>query len=324
MRALVTGATGFVGRRLLGKLDHPIVLSRNPQRAREELMDYPVTVHGWNPTEEPAPAEAFEGVDVVFHLAGESIADGRWTAAKKQRLHDSRVLGTRNLVAALLKTGQAPAPVAFPKTGLSSGVHDSEPVSVSRVLVSASAIGYYGDRGEQELRESAAPGEGFLPDLCVAWEREAREAESAGVRVVSPRIGLVLNPGGGALGKMLPLFRAGLASPLGNGRQYMSWIHIDDLIRLLLFAAEHGNVAGPVNATAPHPVTNRDFTRILAKVLHRPALLPPVPKFALRLSMGEFANVLFESQRVIPAAAEQYGFQFQHPELEQALKHLLA
>lgn len=313
MRALVTGATGFVGQRLLAELDHPIVLSRNPQRAREELKDFAVTVHGWNPTEEPAPAEAFEGVDVVFHLAGESIADGRWTAAKKQRLHDSRVLGTRNLVAAMRAS----------KTGLSPNVHAPEPVPFSGVLVSASAIGYYGDRGDQELRESAVPGEGFLPDLCVAWEREAREAESAGVRVVSPRIGLVLNPGGGALGKMLPLFRAGLASPLGNGRQYMSWIHIDDLIRLLLFAAEHGNVAGPVNATAPHPVTNRDFTRILAKVLHRPTLLPPVPKFALRLSMGEFADALFESQRVIPAAAEQYGFQFQHPELEQALKNLL-
>lgn len=308
MRALVTGATGFVGRRLLAQLDHPIVLSRNPQRAREELMDYPVTVYGWNPTEEPAPAEAFEGVDVVFHLAGESIADGRWTAAKKQRLRDSRVLGTRNLVAVLrdLKTK-----------------HAAEPVRLPQVLVSASAIGYYGDRGDQELRESAAPGEGFLPELCVAWEREAREAESAGVRVVSPRIGLVLDPAGGALGKMLPLFRAGLASPLGNGRQHMSWIHIDDLVRLLLFAAEQSSVTGPVNATAPHPVTNRDFTRILAKALHRPTLLPPVPKFALRLSMGEFANALFQSQRVVPSAAEQYGFQFQHPELKEALKHLL-
>ena len=308
MRALVTGATGFVGRRLLAKLDHPIVLSRKPQRAREELMDYPVTVYGWNPAEEPAPAEALEGVDVVFHLAGESIADGRWTAAKKQRLRDSRVLGTRNLVAVLrdLKTKHAAEQVRLPQT-----------------LVSASAIGFYGDRGDQELRESDAPGEGFLPELCVAWEREAREAESVGVRVVSPRIGLVLDPAGGALGKMLPLFRAGLASPLGNGRQYMSWIHIDDLIRLLLFAAEQNSVTGPVNATAPHPVSNRDFTRILAKVLHRPTLLPPVPKFALRLSMGEFADALFDSQRVIPAAAEQHGFPFQHPELEDALKHLL-
>jgi uncharacterized protein (TIGR01777 family) len=299
MRALVTGATGFIGRKLLARLEHPTVLSRDARRGQDQLRDFQVTVHGWNPLDQTAPAAAFEGVDAVFHLAGESIADGRWTSAKKQRLHDSRVLGTRNLVVTLGQMANPP-----------------------QVLVAASAIGYYGDRGDQPLRESDAPGEGFLPELCVAWEREAKGAASVGVRVVHPRIGIVLSPDGGALAKLLPLFRKGMASPLGNGRQYMSWIHIDDLLDLLVFAAAQEAFTGPVNATAPHPVTNREFTQTLAAVLHRPIFLPPVPKFALRLSMGEFADSLFQSQRVLPAAAEQAGFRFQHPELDGALKHL--
>jgi uncharacterized protein len=278
-----------------------MVLSRDVQRAEHELQDFPVTVHAWNPVDQPAPAAAFEGVDAVFHLAGESIAEGRWTSAKKQRLHDSRVLGTRNLVATLGQLADPP-----------------------RVLVSASAIGYYGDRGDQPLRESDTPGEGFLSELCVAWEREAQAAGSVGVRVVHPRLGIVLSPDGGALAKLLPLFRKGMASPLGQGRQYMSWIHIDDLLDLLVFAAEQDAVTGPVNATAPYPVTNREFTKMLAAVLHRPVWLPPVPKFALRLTMGEFADSLFQSQRVLPAAAEQAGFRFQHPQLDGALQHLLA
>jgi uncharacterized protein len=300
MRALVTGATGFVGRKLLSRLERPVVLSRDRQRAERALRDFQVTVHQWDPIAEPAPAAAFEGVDTVFHLAGESVAEGRWTAAKKQRLHDSRVVGTRHLARTLAQLADRP-----------------------QVLVSASAVGYYGDRGDRMLRESESPGEGFLSDLCVAWEREAKAAEDSGLRVVHPRIGIVLSPDGGALTKLLPLFRKCLASPLGNGRQYMSWIHIDDLLDLLLWVAGQAAIAGPVNATAPHPVTNRDFTKTLAGVLRRPVLLPPVPKFALRLSMGEFADSLFQSQRVLPAVAEEAGFQFQHPTLEDALKHLL-
>jgi uncharacterized protein len=300
MRALVTGATGFVGRKLLSRLERPVVLSRDRQRAERALRDFQVTVHQWDPIAEPAPAAAFEGVDTVFHLAGESVAEGRWTAAKKKRLHDSRVLGTRHLVGTLAQLADRP-----------------------QVLVSASAIGYYGDRGDQMLRESESPGEGFLSDLCVAWEREAKAAEDSGLRVVNPRIGIVLSPDGGALAKLLPLFRKCLASPLGHGRQTMSWIHIDDLLELLLWVVGQATIAGPVNATAPHPVTNRDFTRTLAGVLRRPVLLPPVPKFALRLSMGEFADSLFQSQRVLPAVAEEAGFPFQYPNLEDALKHLL-
>jgi len=301
MRALVTGATGFVGRHLLALLDRPVVLSRDAQRARENLCEFEVTAYDWDPTREPAPAAAFDGVQTVFHLAGESIAEGRWTTAKKQRLRDSRVLGTRNLVATLRQLTDGP-----------------------RVLIAASAIGYYGERGDQVLSESETPGEGFLPELCVDWEHEAWQAQSHGVRVVNPRLGLVLSTDGGALGKMLPLFRYGMASPLGNGRQWMSWIHVVDLVRLLVFAAEHDTVQGPLNATAPNPVTNREFTKKLAAALHRPAFLPPVPRFALHLALGQFADALLESQRVVPTAAEQAGFRFQHPELREALQHLLA
>ncbi len=301
MRALVTGATGFVGRKLLARLDDPVVLSRDAQRARQELQAFHPTVFPWEPAKQAAPAEAFEGVDVVFHLAGESVADGRWTASKKQRLQDSRILGTRNLVATIAERNQPP-----------------------RVLISASAIGYYGDRGDQELLEQDAPGEGFLADLSVAWERESQKAAAASVRVVNPRIGIVLSPDGGALQRLLPIFRKGMGSPLGHGRQYMAWIHIDDLLDLMLLAAEQESISGPVNATAPHPVTNRDFTKILAATLHRPCIMPAVPKFALRLSLGEFAESLFHSQRVIPDVAEQAGFQFRYPHLEDALQHLLA
>jgi uncharacterized protein len=237
---------------------------------------------------------------VVFHLAGESIAQGRWTAEKKKRLRESRVQGTRNLVATLEKLTDRP-----------------------RVLVSASAIGYYGDRGDQELVETDPPGSDFLADICVDWEAVAREAESLGIRVVHPRIGIVLGTAGGALAKLLPIFRAGLASPLGNGQQWMSWIHQDDLAALMMFAAERDDLRGPVNATAPHPVTNRQFTKILAEVLHRPALLPAIPKFALRMSMGEFAEALVASQRVLPARAQTAGFAFGHPDLRAALEQVL-
>jgi uncharacterized protein len=300
MRALVTGATGFVGRKLLARLQDPVVLSRDAQRARQNLQAFHPTVFPWNPADQAAPAQAFEGVDVVFHLAGESVADGRWTAAKKQRLQDSRILGTRNLIATIAELDQPP-----------------------QVLISASAVGYYGDRGDQKLVESDAPGEGFLADLSVAWEMEAQKAAASSVRVVNPRIGIVLSPDGGALARLLPIFRKGMGSPLGDGHQYMAWIHIDDLLDLMLLAAEQESISGPLNATAPHPVTNRDFTKTLAAVLHRPLLLPPVPKLALRLSMGEFADSLFHSQRVLPNVAEQAGFPFRYPQLDVALQQLL-
>jgi uncharacterized protein (TIGR01777 family) len=297
MRALVTGATGFIGRRLCAHLERPVVLSRDPDRAREALGD--VEAFAWDAEAGPPPAEAFRGVEAVFHLAGDPVGDARWSDEKKRRIRESRVLGTRRLVGAI-------------------GTLDAPP----RVLVSASAVGIYGARGEEVLDESSPPGDDFLADVCRAWESEALAARARGVRVVNPRIGIVLGEGGGALAKMLPLFKLCLGGRLGDGRQWMPWVHVDDVVGIMRFAAERADVEGPINAVAPAPVTNRDFTRALAHVLGRPAVLP-APAFALRLGVGEFARVLLGSQRVVPRAAERAGYRFQHPEIEAALRAIL-
>ncbi|MFM9196909.1 MAG: TIGR01777 family oxidoreductase [Planctomycetia bacterium] len=299
MKALVTGATGFVGPRLLRLLDAPVVLSRNPERARAALGPLAGPLYRWDPMQGPPPAEAFEGVDVVLHLAGESVAEGRWTAAQKARIRDSRVVGTRHLVAGLAQAAVKP-----------------------RVFVSASAVGYYGDRGDEELTESSTPADDFLARVCVEWEREAVAAESHGVRVVTARTGIVLGAGGGALGKMLTPFKLGAGGPLGNGRQWMPWIHVADLARLYLHAAEHESIRGPMNAVAPHSVRNSEFTKALGRQLHRPAFMP-APYLGLRLLFGEFAKVLFASQRVIPRVALDTGFVFQYPEIAAALREIL-
>jgi uncharacterized protein len=298
MRALVTGATGFVGHRLLAHLETPVVLSRDGAKAERELAQFGVKAYSWNPTAEPAPAEAFAGVDAVFHLAGEPVA-GRWTSAKKIRMRESRTTGTRNLVATLAALPVKP-----------------------KVLVSASAVGYYGDRGDEVLTESAAPAGDFLAELCQGWEREALAAEAHGIRVATIRTGIVLGEHGGALAKMLTPFYLGAGAPLGNGRQYMPWIHIEDLVRMMLFAAEHDNVRGPLNGAAPHPVTNREFTKALGRAIHRPTFMPPIPRFMLRLMFGEFGNIMLTSQRTTPRAAEQAGFKFTYPELEPALQNI--
>ena len=299
MRALVTGATGFVGHRLLGHLESPVVLSRDGGKAEHDLARFAVKGFSWNPQAEPPPAAAFEGVDTVIHLAGEPVASGLWTSAKKVRLRDSRIAGTRNLVATLGKLPVKP-----------------------KVLVSASAVGYYGDRGDEVLDESAAPSSDFLGEVCQGWEREALAAQAFGIRVVIIRVGIVLGEKGGALAKMLTPFYLGAGSPLGNGRQYMAWIHIEDLVRIMLFAAEHHAVSGPLNGTAPNPVTNRQFTRTLGRVLRRPTFLPAVPGFMLRLMLGEVSSILLNSQRAIPQAAEQAGFKFAYPQLEGALDNI--
>jgi uncharacterized protein (TIGR01777 family) len=300
MRALVTGATGLVGRKLLSRLVRPVVLSRNAAEARARLGRDDVTVFAWDPLREPAPAEAFEDIDAVFHLAGESVAQGRWTADKKARIRDSRVVGTQNLVAAIRQLARSP-----------------------RALVSASAVGYYGDRGDEILDETAVPGGDFLAEVSVAWEREAQAAADAGIRVVNPRIGIVLSRDGGALPMMLTPFRLGLGSPLGSGRQWMPWIHIDDLIGLLLLAAERDDLQGPLNATAPNPATNRDFTRALGRAVHRPTFLPAIPGAVLRLGLGQFAGVLLASTRAVPRRAQAAGYTFEHPHLEEALLSLV-
>ncbi len=300
MRALVTGATGFVGKRLLSKLDRPVVLSRNVAKAENSLAKYGAKAFPWNPQEQPAPAEAFDGIDAVFHLAGEPVAEGRWTAAKKERLRESRVVGTRNLVTTLRALGNRP-----------------------KVLVSASAVGYYGNRGDEQLDEKSPPRNDFLAEICTSWEREAIEAREFGMRVVPIRVGIVLGEGGGAMSKMVTPFHFGLGAPLGNGKQYMPWIHLDDLVEMMLFAATHEHVTGALNGSAPNPVTNREFTNTLGKVLGRPTFMPGVPRFALRTMIGEFADVLLTSQRAFPAAAVAAGYRFGYPELEPALRQIL-
>ncbi len=296
MRALVTGATGFIGRRLVARIEHPVVLSRRPVDARTLFPD--AKVFAWDPEAGPPPAAALEGVEAIFNLAGESVAGGRWTAQRKKRIRRSRVEGTRNLVRAIESLKQRP-----------------------RALVSASAVGYYGSCGDEVLTETAKPGNDFLAEVCAAWEAEANRAVSLGVRVVTPRIGIVLGKNGGALERMLPPFKMGLGGRLGSGRHWMPWIHIDDLIEILLFIGRF-KVSGAINAVGRMPVMNREFTRALSAALHRSALIP-VPEFALRLMFGELASVLLASQRVVPEAAVKAGIRFKYTSLGDALEEIL-
>jgi uncharacterized protein (TIGR01777 family) len=273
----LTGASGFIGRALAGRLTaagHEV----RPLKLREE--------------------QSVPACDAVVHLAGESVAQ-RWTTEAKRRILASRTDGTRRLIAELEKL---PAP--------------------PRVLVCASAIGFYGSRGDEILDEKSAPGDGFLARVCVQLERAADPAAALGIRVVKLRIGVVLGPGGGALARMIPAFRLGVAGRLGSGRQWMSWIHLADLLALIEFALANGIISGPVNATAPNPVTNAQFTAGLARALKRPAFVP-APAFALKLMFGEMASMLLEGQRVLPRAALEAGFSSSYPELGPALRSLL-
>lgn len=306
MQALVTGATGFVGKRLLAQLERPRVLTRDPAKARESLARFGATPFAWNPAEGLPPAAAFEGVDVVIHMAGEPVAEGRWTAEKKERIRASRVLGTKHLVTALAALPAATRP---------------------KTLISYSAIGIYGDRGDEWLTEASPPPTGwrddFLAEVCVAWEEAAKPVTDLGMRLVMPRVGIVLGENGGALAQMLTPFRFGLGSPIGSGEQWMSWIHIDDMVGLTLFAASHKSVSGPVNAVSSDPVKNREFTYALGRALNRWTFLPPVPGFMLNLLLGEFAQVLLASQRVVPTALQEAGYKFQFTDLDAALTDIL-
>jgi uncharacterized protein (TIGR01777 family) len=294
MRALVTGATGFLGRRLVRALDRPVILSRRPESAKRILGD--LEIHAWEPIEGPPPGEALGEVEVIFHLAGEPVAAGRWNAKRKGLIRESRVRGTQNLVTAIES-------------------HQLKP----KVLVSGSAVGYYGSRGEEILEESASPGTDFLSEVCIAWEAEARRAAALGTRVVTPRIGLVLGPAGGALARMLTPFKLGLGGKLASGEQWMPWIHIDDIVGLFLHAAERSEILGPMNAVAPSPVRNSEFTRTLARVLGRPAVFP-VPALALKIIFGELASALLASERVVPHVAEETGYRYRYSSLEEALR----
>jgi len=297
MKALVTGATGFIGSALVRRLGGAVVLTRDPEKAKRVLGN--IEAIAWAPTAGPAPAEVFRGVDAVFNLMGDPIAKGRWSPEKLRRIRESRVVGTRNLVLGLL--GANPRP---------------------KVLVSASAIGYYGSRGDEVLDESSSNGSDTLAGVCREWEAEAVKARDAGVRVVCVRNGIVLRKGGGALEQMLLPFRLGLGGRLGTGKQWMSWIHLDDLLGIYLLAAEKAEMSGPVNGTAPNPVTNAEFTRVLAAALHRPAVFP-VPGVAIRAAFGGVAEVMLGSQRVRPAAVETAGFRFAHPDLGETFKDIL-
>ena len=297
MKITISGASGFIGRRLLktlGSEGHTLqVLSRHAGTN----MPPNVKVWAWDPAKGEPPAEALRDADAVVHLAGEPVAQ-RWNDETKRKIRDSRVLGTRNMVQAFGKLNKPPA-----------------------TLICASAIGYYGARGDEVLSEDAPAGTGFLSDVCREWESEALKAESLGVRVVRPRIGIVLDARGGALLKMLPPFRMGVGGKIGSGQQWMSWIHLDDLVGLFRLALET-RISGALNGVAPAPVSNQDFTKALAAAVHRPAIFP-VPGIALKILFGEMSEVLLASQRVVPRAAEAAGYRFQYPQLGPALGDLL-
>jgi uncharacterized protein (TIGR01777 family) len=321
MRVTLTGATGLIGPRVVRALrtrgDEVTVLSRDPTRAQARLDQQtqqpppsqatpserpqtPLRTIGWDPLREPAPGEALEGRDAIVHLAGENVAQ-RWTAKAKRAIHESRVTGTKHLVQGMESLGS----------------------NCPRVLVSGSAIGYYGAHGDEPIDEEAPPGVGFLAQTCDAWETEAQAAERLEVRVVRVRTGVVLDRDGGALAKMLPPFKLGVGGAVAGGRQYISWIHTDDVAGIVLDALDHEQWQGAINATAPEPQRNRDFSKALGRALHRPSLLP-VPGVALQAMYGEMAEIVTTGARVLPAKALVLGYEFRYPKLDPALRAALA
>src|SRR6201996_5488127 len=296
MRVLITGATGTIGLAVVDALrergDEVAALTRDPERGERVLGDG-VEVHPWAaPTSAPPPADALAGIDGVIHLLGEPVAQ-RWTDAAKQRIRDSRVMGTRMLVTALASIAEGAGP---------------------RVLGSQSATGYYGPRDDTPLDEQAPAGHDFLAGVVAAWEREAASAAPR-MRVVLTRTGVVLSPSGGALAKMLPLFRLGGGGPVAGGQQYVPWIHLTDVVAGILYALDNEGASGPVNVTAPNPVTNAELSHALGHALGRPALLP-VPGVAVSLLYGEMAEMVTTGQRAIPARLEELGYSFRHRDVE--------
>jgi len=295
MKILVSGSHGLVGRALttsLANSGHEIV-SLVRQSANDSEIE-------WDPNQGRINGQQLEGFDVVVHLAGESIASGRWTEEKKRKIRESRVQGTELLSSALARLSQPPP-----------------------TFISASAIGFYGNRGDELLTEKSTPGEGFLPEVCVAWEKATGQAEAKGIRTIHARFGIILDEKGGALERMLTPFRMGVGGKVGNGKQWMSWIALDDVINALRFLIDEPGSEGAVNFTAPNPVTNADFTEALGNVLSRPTLLS-VPAFAARLAFGEMADeLLLSSARVEPGRLKENGYEFKHPELSSALKAIL-
>ena len=303
MRVIVTGATGTIGLALTdalrGRGDEVVALSRDQQRG-QRVLGGAVEVHAWpHPNDQPPPEAALRGADAVVHLLGEPVAQ-RWTEESKRRIRESRVNATRSLVAGLSSLAQADRP---------------------RVLVSQSAAGYYGPRGDETVDEHGSPGHDFLAEVVVAWEQEALLASSL-MRVAVMRTGVVISPSGGALAKMLPFFRLGIGGPVAGGHQYVPWVHLDDVVGALLFCVDDERAAGPVNLTAPNPVDNAEFSHALGRVLRRPAVLP-VPGFAIGLLYGEMAQVVTTGQRAIPERLRELGYVFHQPQIEPALRAVL-
>jgi uncharacterized protein (TIGR01777 family) len=298
MKVLVTGASGLVGTALIPKLKaagHDVykLVRAEPNRSAGEIK--------WDPMEGTLDAESLEGLEVVIHLAGESVSEGRWTDEKKRKIRESRSKGTRLLSETLAGLKQKP-----------------------RVLISASATGFYGDRGDEVLTEQSASGNDFLAEVCREWELATQPAAQGGIRVANLRFGVILAGAGGALKKMLTPFKLGVGGRVGSGEQYMSWIAIDDAVGVILFALETEGLRGPVNVVAPHPVTNLEYTKTLGNVLSRPTIFT-VPKFAARLAFGEVADaLLLSSARVEPSRLKEAGYQFKYPELESALHHIIS
>jgi uncharacterized protein (TIGR01777 family) len=306
MRVFVTGGTGLIGTHLLRRLrergDNVVLLSRRPAAARERVAPEDKVIEG-DPMKPGPWMDAVADCDAVIHLAGENIFGQRWSTDFKTLLRDSRVQSTELVVQALAKNPRAASGNA-------------------KVLVNASAIGYYGPRGDEEIAEDAAAGNDLLARVCVDWEQAARKAEALGVRVVVVRVGVVLDKAGGALAALLTPFKLFVGGPVGSGKQWMSWIHYEDIVGLILLSLDHVNAHGPLNGTAPQPVTNKEFSKALGRALHRPSFLP-TPVFALKLMLGEVADVVATGQRVAPKQALALGYQFKFPSIDAALGDIL-
>jgi uncharacterized protein (TIGR01777 family) len=301
----VTGATGVIGRHaidaMLERGDQVVVLTRDPDSARDKLGER-VEAQAWaDPKHTPPPSDALDQADAILHLLGEPIAQ-RWTDDAKREIRDSRVLSTRSLVEAIAALPENRRP---------------------RALVSQSATGYYGPRGDEPVDESDAAGKDFLAGVTVEWEREAGKATSAGVRVATTRTGVVLSAQGGALEKMLPPFKLGVGGPVAGGKQYVPWVHLDDVVGAMLRCLDDDAASGPINLTAPNPVTNAELSKTLGRVLHRPAVLP-VPGLALKALYGEMAMIVLTGQRAVPARLGELGYEYRHPRLEDALRDVLS
>jgi uncharacterized protein (TIGR01777 family) len=300
MSIVISGSSGLIGRALVGRL---VELEQPIRRmVRKPVAQAPAgegDIH-WLPLQETVQRQKLEGTDALVHLAGQNVAEGKWTKEQKEGIRKSRVKATRTLCEALAKVSDPP-----------------------KVLVAASAVGFYGDRGDEVLTEDSPAGDGFLPEVATEWEKATEPARQAGIRVVNLRFGMVLSPNGGALSRMVPMFRRGLGGPLGSGRQFVSWVAIDDAVGSIVHAIRTESLSGPVNVTAPNPVTNREFVKTLGHVLGKGAWLP-APGFALKMLYGQMAEeLLLASCYAVPKKLTESGYKFQYPELEPALRHVL-